>query len=180
MLIGYARTSTNDQTYGLDAQLEALEGLGCERVYREQVSSVDRDSRLQLKALLDFVREGDVVAVTKLDRLARSVGHLVEITGTMEGNGVALRVLDMGLDTGTSTGRLMLHLLGSIAQFEREGMIERQREGIARAKAAGKYRGRTRIVDAKAVRALKAEGLGASAIAKQLRIGRASVSCALA
>lgn len=118
--------------------------------------------------------------VTKLDRLARSVAHLVEITGTLEKKGVALRILDMGLDTGTSTGRLMLNLLGSIAQFEREVMLERQREGIQRAKAEGKYKGRGRTIDGEAVRALRAEGLGPSAIAKQLGIGRASVYRALA
>ena len=98
--------------------------------------------RPQLEAALDYLRDGDVLVITKLDRLARSVADLVAIGERLEAKGVALKVLDQAIDTSTPTGRLMFNMLGSIAQFERELMLERQREGIARAKAAGKYKGR--------------------------------------
>jgi DNA invertase Pin-like site-specific DNA recombinase len=142
MLIGYARTSTTEQKAGLAAQLRELDQANCEKVFREEVSSVDKDGREQLEAALDFIREGDNLVVTKLDRLARSIKHLIEITGRLEAKGATLRILGMGIDTATPNGRLMLNLLGSIAQFEREIMLERQREGIAKAKADGKYKGR--------------------------------------
>ena len=98
--------------------------------------------RRALSEVLEFLRAGDVLVVTKLDRLARSVAHLGELVSGLEARGIALRILGIGLDTGTPTGRLMLNLLGSIAQFEREIMLERQREGIAKAKAEHKYKGR--------------------------------------
>jgi DNA invertase Pin-like site-specific DNA recombinase len=142
MQIGYARTSTTEQKAGLAAQLRELDQANCEKVYQEEVSSVDKDGREQLAAALDFIREGDILVVTKLDRLARSIKHLIEITERLEAKGATLRILGMGIDTATPNGRLMLNLLGSIAQFEREIMLERQREGIAKAKADGKYRGR--------------------------------------
>ena len=141
MLIGYARTSTLDQVAGLDAQLRDLGGAGCDRIFQEQVSSMAK--RDQLDAALDFIREGDVLIVTKLDRLARSIADLVRIVGTIERKKASLRVLAMGLDTSTATGRLILNVIGSIGQFEREMMLERQREGIAKAKGEGKYRGRS-------------------------------------
>lgn len=140
MLIGYARTSTLEQIAGLEAQIEALKGLGCGRVYEEQTSSVA--VREALRGAIDYAREGDTLVVTKLDRLARSVRHLGEIVEELEGKGVALRILDLGLDTSTATGKLMLNVLGAVAQFERETMLERQREGIAKAKKEGKYKGR--------------------------------------
>ncbi|TGD42242.1 recombinase family protein [Pseudotabrizicola sediminis] len=140
MLIGYARTSTLDQKAGLEAQIEALKALSCERLYSEQVSSVAvRDA---LREALAFCREGDTLVVTKLDRLARSVRHLGDIVEDLERRKVGLRVLDLGLDTGNATGKLMLNVLGSVAQFEREMMLERQKEGIAKAKREGKYHGR--------------------------------------
>lgn len=177
MIIGYARTSTLDQTAGLEAQKRDLAAAGCEKVFVEQVSSVDVTAREQLAQALDYIREGDTLVVTKLDRLARSVAHLVELLAEVEKKGASLRILDMGIDTGTPNGRLMLNLLGSIAQFEREIMLERQREGIAKAKAAGKYKGRKPTAKAKAkeVLELHAEGVGGTEIAKRLGIGRASV-----
>lgn len=180
MLIGYARTSTVEQKAGFEAQLRELRHAACEKIFQEQVSSVQE--RGQLKAALEFIREGDTLVVTRLDRLARSTAHLVEITQALTRKKADLRVLDMGMDTGTPTGRLMLNLLGSIAQFEREIMLERQREGIARAKGQGKYKGRTPTARAKAseVRALRDQGLGATAIARELNIGRASVYRVLA
>ncbi len=177
MLIGYARTSTLDQTAGLDAQQRDLAAAGCERVYVEQVSSVDVGERQELARALDNLRPGDAIVVTKLDRLARSMAHLMGLLGTIEAKGATLRILSMNLDTGTPTGRLMLNVLGSVAQFEREIMLERQREGIAKAKAAGKYKGRAPTARAKEaeVLALAAQEMSLSEIARRLGIGKASV-----
>ncbi|GGF33673.1 integrase [Aliidongia dinghuensis] len=147
------------------------------RLFREQVSSVDVKQRDQLAAALDFVREGDTLVVTKLDRLARSVAHLLDIVESLRAKNAALRILNLGIDTGTATGKAMLTVLGGIAEFEREIMLERQREGIAKAKAEGKYKGRKPTARAKAdeVRELHAAGVGATEIAAKLGIGRASV-----
>ena len=177
MLVGYARTSTLDQKAGLEAQQRDLTASGCERIFTEQVSSVDAVRREQLLEALSFVRHGDTFIVTKLDRLARSVAHLMEILGQLEAKGVALRILSMGMDTNTPTGKLMLTILGGVAQFEREVMLERQREGIAKAKAEGKYKGRAPTARAKADEVLRLHkaGVGATEISKQLGIGRASV-----
>jgi DNA invertase Pin-like site-specific DNA recombinase len=177
MIVGYARTSTLDQTAGLEAQQRNLTKAGCEKVFVEQVSSVDVKAREKLAEALEFIRDGDTIVVTKLDRMARSVAHLLEILEAIEAKGASLRILDMAIDTSTPNGRLMLNILGSVAQFEREIMLERQREGIAKAKAAGKYKGRAPTAKAKTAKvlALHAEGVGATAIAKQLEIGRASV-----
>jgi len=174
-VIGYARTSTLHQDAGLDAQLRQLQALGCDKIFSEQVSSVA--DRTRLATALEYVREGDIFVVTKLDRLARSVAHLVEIVGALERKGVALKILDLGMDTSTPTGRLMLTVIGAIAQFEREIMIERQREGIAAAKADGKYKGRAPTARRKAeqIRDLAAEGLGKAEIARRLGVGERSV-----
>ncbi|MGY0788053.1 recombinase family protein [Azospirillum argentinense] len=177
MLIGYARTSTLDQKAGIEAQARDLKAAGCERLFQEQVSSVDVANREQLVLALEFVREGDTLVVTKLDRLARSVAHLMSILEALKAKGASLRILNLGLDTSTPTGKLMLTMLGGVAEFEREIMLERQREGIAKAKAEGKYKGRKPTAQAKAdeVKTLRAQGIGASEIAKRLGIGRASV-----
>lgn len=177
MLIGYARTSTLDQKAGYEAQERELSAAGCEKVFAEQVSSVDVAERTKLAAALDFIREGDVLVVTKLDRLARSVHHLFDILKVLTGKKASLRILGLGIDTATPTGKLMLTVLGGIAEFEREIMLERQREGIAKAKAAGKYKGRKPTARAQAEKVLRLhqEGAGAAAIVRQLGIGRASV-----
>ena len=139
-----------------------LKAAGCEKIPREQVSSVDVAKRIRLEEALEHIRKGDTLVVTKLDRLARSVHHLFEITETLAEKGAALRILDLGIDTSKPTGKLVLTVLGGIAEFEREIMLERQREGIAKAKAAGKYKGRKPTARAKAdeVKALKAQGAG--------------------
>lgn len=175
-IVGYARTSTTDQKAGLEAQLRDLSTAGASRIFQEELSSV-ATKRPELERALDYVREGDTLIVTKLDRLARSVADLVAITESLRKKGVALHILSMNLDTATPTGKLMLNLLGSIAEFERELMLERQREGIAKAKAEGKYKGRAPTARAKAedVLRLKAGGMTADAIATKLGIGRASV-----
>jgi DNA invertase Pin-like site-specific DNA recombinase len=177
MIVGYARTSTVEQEAGFDAQLRDLNAAGVEKLFSEQVSSVAQ--RPQLLAALDFVREGDIFIVTRLDRLARSVGNLVDIVRKLEEKKVALKILQLNLDTSTPTGKLMLNLMGSIAQFERELMLERQREGIAKAKAAGKYRGRQAKIDTVRIREMVANGIPKAKIAKQLGISRDSVYRAL-
>jgi DNA invertase Pin-like site-specific DNA recombinase len=182
MIVGYARTSTVDQTAGLEAQKRDLTAAGCERVFVEQVSSVDVVARLQLSEVLEFIRDGDVLTVTKLDRLARSVSHLLEILERLTAKGASLRILAMGIDTSTPTGKLMLTLLAGVAEFERAIMLERQREGIAKAKAEGKYKGRkpTAMNQKDEIKRLNAGGMGATEIATKLGIGRASVYRALA
>lgn len=176
MIIGYARTSTTDQKAGLEAQERDLLAAGCERLFIEQVSSVDMVAREQLATALDFVRDGDVLVVTKLDRLARSVSHLLDVSARLKAKGAALRILDLAIDTSTATGELLLTMVGAIAQFERAIMLERQREGIAKAKAEGKYRGRKPTAQAKgaAARELAADGVRPDEIAKRLGISRAS------
>ena len=167
------------QVAGLEAQERELRAAGCDKIFREQVSSVAE--RQQLEAALDYVREGDSFTVTKLDRLARSVGDLLAIVARLEAKGVSLRVLSMSgnqaLDTGTSTGRLMLSVIGAVGQAEREAMLERQREGIAKAKREGRYKGRvpTARRQAAEIIRLKEAGVRPSEIASRLGIGRASV-----
>ena len=175
MRIGYARTSTTDQQAGFEAQVHDLEALGCEKVYQEQASSVG--ARDELAVALDFVREGDTLVVTKLDRLARSTRHLYDIVDCLREKGSHLQILDLGIDTATPTGELVLTVIGGIAQFERQMMLERQREGIAKAKAAGKYKGRKPTARAKTQEVLDMTSMGvkATAIARELGIGRASV-----
>ena len=177
MIVGYGRTSTLDQTAGLEAQERDLLAAGCEKLFLEQVSSVDVANRIKLTEAMEFARDGDTLMVTKLDRLARSVAHLMEILAILKERGVALRILDLGLDTGTLNGKLMMTILGGVADFERGIMLERQREGIAKAKAEGRYKGRKPTAMAKAdeVMRMHGEGVGATEIAKRCGIGRASV-----
>jgi len=175
MLVGYARTSTSDQTAGLEAQLAELGKLNVERIFSEMASAVGE--RKALEEALDFCREGDAFAVTKLDRLARSVMHLSQIVDRLQRKKVALRILNLNLDTTTPTGALMINLLGSIAAFEREIMLERQRDGIAAAKKQGKYKGRAPTARRKAPQVLQllAEGHSITEVARRLGISRASL-----
>ena len=178
-MIGYARTSTMEQNAGLEGQVRDLNAAGCDKVFSEQVSSAA--PRPKLDRALEALRTGDVLIVTKLDRLARSMRNLLELVDTIRGAGASLRILAMNLDTGTPTGKLMLNVLGSVAEFERAMMLERQREGIAKAKSEGKYIGRkpTALAKAGEVKALAAKGVRAVDIAKRLGICRASVYRAL-
>jgi DNA invertase Pin-like site-specific DNA recombinase len=175
MLIGYARTSTLDQEAGFEAQIRDLQAVGCDKLFREQVSSVA--SRPQLEAALEWAREGDTLVVTKLDRLARNVSHLGRIVEQLQAKGVALRILNLGVDTGTPTGKLMLHMMGAVAQFEREMMLERQREGIAKAKGEGMYKGRKPTARARSadVLVLASQGLSVAKIATEVGISGSSV-----
>lgn len=178
MLIGYARTSTFDQKAGLDGQMKQLLATGCNKVFSEQVSSVAE--REQLNLALDFARESDVFVVIRLDRLARSTSDLLSIIEKLEAKKVGLRVLDFGgteMDTQSPTGKLVLTMFGALAQFERELMLVRQREGIERAKAAGKYRGRVPTARRRLpeMKELAEQGLSPPEIAKRLNCSRASV-----
>ena len=176
MIIGIARTSTLEQVAGLEAQVKELKSYGCEKIYQEQVSSVAE--REQLNLALSSLRSGDKLVVTKLDRLARSVKHLGEIVETINNAEASLVILDMGgsaIDTSNPTGKLILNVMSSVAQFEREMMLERQREGIAKAKAAGRYKGRQASIDGDRILELQAKGLSATEIAKFMSISRASV-----
>jgi DNA invertase Pin-like site-specific DNA recombinase len=170
MRIGYARTSTDDQKAGLEAQKRDLEAAGCKRVYSEHASSVGE--RPKFDKALDFLDEGDLLVVTKLDRLARSVRGMFEILDQIEKRKAGLVILGMNLDTTTATGRLMLNVLGSVAEFERDMMLERQKEGIAKAKAEGRFMGKRPSAFAKAdeIRALAAKGLKPMAISRELGI----------
>ncbi|WP_085812553.1 recombinase family protein [Geoanaerobacter pelophilus] len=173
-IVGYARVSSTDQK--LDVQLDQLKALGVDKVYAEKASGADAE-RVELAALLDYVREGDTVVACKLDRIARSTAHLLSIVEMLNKKGVALRVLNIDLDTSTPTGKLMLTMLGAIATFEREMMLERQADGIAKAKEAGKYLGRKPTAKAKSaeVVALLGQGKTKEAVATELGIGVASV-----
>ena len=182
ILIGYARTSTAEQEAGLEAQIRELTDLGCTEVFSERASSIAK--RPELEAALRYVRNGDTLVVTKVDRLARSTSNLWELVKTLEAKGVALRVLSLGgetVDTRSATGKLILTIFAGFAQFEREMMLERQREGIAKAKSEGRYLGRKPTARAKAGNAvvLFKQGKNVSQIAEALGIGRGSVYRAL-
>lgn len=174
MIVGYARVSSTGQS--LDIQHEALLEAGCEKVFAEKVSGRSTKDRVELMQAMDFVREGDTLVVTRLDRLARSVGDLHQIIERLNQKKVAFRCLNQsGVDTDSSTGRLMLSILGAVAQFENDIRRERQSEGIAKAKAEGRYRGRPATIDPVRVKELHGSGLGPAAIAREMKIGRASV-----
>ncbi|USD35980.1 recombinase family protein [Ferrimonas sp. SCSIO 43195] len=171
-VIGYARVSTTGQS--LDAQLKAL--ADCDKVFQEKESGA-KDDRPQLQLMLEFVREGDHVRVTKLDRLARNTRHLLEIAEFLQAKGVSLQILNLGINTKTPTGKLMLTMVGAIATFERELMLERQAEGIALARLRGKYKGRkpTAMLKKKEVVPLLEQGIPKPEIARRVGISLSSV-----
>ena len=170
---GYARVSTLDQD--LTLQQTTLKAAGCSVIRAEKASGTRRDGRTELQVLLDFLQPGDVLVVTRIDRLARSLKDLQDIVHELKAKGVSLKATEQPIDTGTAAGKAFLDMLGVFAEFETNLRKERQMEGIAQAKANGVYKGRKPEIDAAAVKALKADGLGASEIAKRLGIGRASV-----
>lgn len=155
--------------------MEQFEAIGIEKIFKEQVSSVAK--RPALDNALEFCREGDILIVTKPDRLARSIHDLWTIVNRLEAKKVELRILDLNLDTSTSTGRLMLSMMGALAQFEREMLLERQREGIARAKAESKFKGRAATARSKQdeIQRLIKDEMKPIAIANELGISRACV-----
>ena len=170
---GYARVSTTDQD--LAVQRAALKAAGCDVIRSEKASGTRRDGRTELQTLLDFLRPGDRLVVTRIDRLARSMKDLQDIVHELKAKKVALRATEQPIDTGTSAGKAFLDMLGVFAEFETNLRRERQLEGIEAAKARGVYRGRKPTIDPAEVRKLVSEGVGASTIAKQLGIARASV-----
>ena len=173
-MVGYARVSSAGQS--LDVQLEQLTLAGCEEIFAEKRTATTTVSREQLDQALRFVRKGDILVVTRLDRLARSLTDLSRIIDDLGTRQVGFRCLQQGaVDTTKPEGRLMLGLLGCFAEFETAIRKERQREGIDKAMAEGRYRGRPATIDALEIDRLRSEGLGATAISKQMNIGRASV-----
>lgn len=176
-IIGYARVSTTDQN--CEIQEDALRQAGCTIIRSEKVSGTSRKGRGELETVLDFIREGDTLVVTRIDRLARSLFDLESIVRQIEDKGAHLKALEQPVDTHSASGRAFLQMLGVFAQFESSIRKERQREGIAKAKAEGKYRGRKPSVDRERVQALHAQGVRPSVIAKQLGVGRTSVYRAL-
>ena len=178
-IYGYARTSTVEQVAGLADQVEKLKKAGCtdQTIYREQISSVKMADRVEFAKVLISLCKGDVLVFTSLSRVARSMVHMIEIEAAVAAAGASIRILDMNVDTSTAQGRLTFNLFGSIAQFERENMLERQRVGIAAAKASGKYSGRAPTAQAKShkVLQLNSKGLTKLEIAAACEIGVASV-----
>jgi len=171
---GYARVSTTDQD--LTVQREALERAGCEIIREEKVSGTSRQGREELKTLLEFLREGDTLIVTRLDRLARSMDDLSSIGRELQDKGVALKATEQPVDTSNAAGKAFFQMLGVYAEFETNLRKERQLEGIAKAKAAGVYRGRKASINVDEVKRLREEeGLGATEIANRMGIARTSV-----
>jgi len=171
--IGYARVSTVDQDTAV--QVAALRAAGCDVIREEKASGTTTTGRAELATVLDFLRPGDVLVVTRIDRLARSIGDLQTIVATIKANGASLECTEQPVNTGTAAGKCFLDMLGVFAEFETNLRRERQLEGIAKAKAEGVYAGRKPTIDADRVRQLAGEGVGGTAIAKQLGISRASV-----
>lgn len=171
--IGYARVSTEDQDCSI--QEEALRNAGATIIRSERKSGTTTSGRTELATVLDFLREGDTLLVTRIDRLARSLMDLEGIVAQLREKGAHLRATDQSIDTSSPAGRAFLQMLGVFAEFETAIRRERQLEGIAKAKAAGVYRGRKPSVPVEDVKRLRGEGVGAAQIAKQLGIARSSV-----
>jgi DNA invertase Pin-like site-specific DNA recombinase len=177
MKYGYARVSSASQS--LTIQVDELTAAGCENIRKEKVSGTSIQGREELTTLLDFLREGDELVITRIDRLARSVRDLQNIVYELDMKGVSLSATQQPIDTKTSAGKCFLDMLGVFGEFETNLRKERQMEGIAKAKERGVYKGRKPSVDGEKVKALHSGGMGASAISKELGISRASVYRAL-
>jgi DNA invertase Pin-like site-specific DNA recombinase len=175
---GYARISSSGQDLSL--QIDALEKYGCDTIRKETISGTSIKGRDELNILLEFLREGDQLVVTRIDRLARSIRDLQNIVHKLKEKGVALKATEQPIDTSTSAGKAFLDMLGVFAEFETNLRKERQTEGIQSAKARGVYKGRKPSIDKSKVVEMKEQGMGASVIAKELGIGRASVYRCLA
>jgi DNA invertase Pin-like site-specific DNA recombinase len=173
MRYGYARVSTREQD--LSIQETALKAAGCEMIRAEKASGTRLEDRTELNLLLQFVREGDELVITRIDRLARSIGDLQDIVRKLRTKGVALRATEQPIDTATAAGKCFLDMLGVFAEFETNLRRERQLEGIAKAKAAGAYKGRKPSVPVDEVKQLKAAGRSPTEIAEELAISRMSV-----
>ncbi len=172
-LVGYARVSSTDQN--VDVQEAALRAAGCEEIFSETKSGTSTSGRDELQRMLRFIRKGDVLLVTRIDRLARSLGDLQDILRAIREKGAELKATEQPIDTSSAAGKAFLDMLGVFAEFETNLRKERQLEGIARAKKMGVYKGRKPTINVEEVRFLAKKGLGATEIAAELRIGRASV-----
>lgn len=172
-LIGYARVSTTDQN--LEIQLEALHESGAEKVFAEKITGTTTKGREQLQALLEFVREGDTVIVTRIDRLARSIGDLQDIVRLLKAKGVDLKATEQPIDTSTAAGKAFLDMLGVFSEFETNLRKERQLEGIKAAKEKGVYTGGKKIIDRQKIKQMHGEGVRITEIAKALGVSRMSV-----
>lgn len=176
MIVGYARVSSEGQS--LEQQDQKLRSYGCNKLFSEKVSGAT-SNRSQMKAAIDFVREGDKFVVTRLDRLARSVGDLANIAKALELKGVDLVVLDQEIDTSTPTGKLMFNMIGAFAEFERDLIRERCKEGIDRAIAKGIKFGRKPTLSTSQLKSLQTEfmaaEIGKSELAKKYGLSRASL-----
>ena len=177
MKYGYARVSSSGQD--LTVQLDALKSAGCETIRQEKVSGTSTQGRDELNTLLEFMREGDELVITRIDRLDRSVRDLQNIVYDLNKRGINISATEQPIDTKTSVGKCFLDMLSVFSEFETNLRKERQMEGIEKAKEKGVYKGRKPSIDVNAVKELKEKGMGASAIAKELGIGRASVYRAL-
>jgi DNA invertase Pin-like site-specific DNA recombinase len=176
-IIGYARVSTADQDCSI--QEAALRTAGATIVRSEKRSGTALKGRAELETILDFLQAGDTLMVTRIDRLARSVADLERIVAAVREKGAFLQATEQPIDTSSPAGTAFLQMLGVFAQFETALRRERQMEGITKAKAEGRYKGRPATVDAGKVRELHADGVSPSEIARRLAIGRASVYRAL-
>ncbi|WP_417581361.1 recombinase family protein [Pelagibacterium sp.] len=173
MKIGYARVSSTGQNEA--AQVDILTRNGAEEMFIDKASGTSRDGRPKLAEAIRFARKGDAIVVTRLDRLARSVGDLQAIAQELEGKGVDLIVTEQQIDTSTATGKLLFNMLGAIAEFETDLRKERQLEGIAKAKAEGRYKGRPASVDGDAIRAALAAGDKPAVVARRFNVARSTV-----
>lgn len=172
-LIGYARVSTEDQD--IQVQVAALKAAGCDVVREEKASGTSTSGRPELATVLTFLRPGDALMVTRIDRLARSLSDLQVIVRTIRDKGAALKCTEQPVDTATAAGKAFFDMLRVFAEFETNLRRERQLQGISAAKAKGVYTGRKRSIEADRVQELASAGMGATAIAKELKISRASV-----
>ena len=174
-IIGYGRVSSVGQS--LDVQIDKLNDFGCTKLFQEKQSGTS-SARPKLKSCLEYVREGDTLVVTRLDRLARSTLHLCEIAETLKTKGVNLKVLDQSIDTSDATGRLLFNMLGAIAQFETEIRAERQLDGINKAKAKGVQFGKKKSLSTTQIKELKKKrkaGVLIKDLMKEYSLSKASV-----
>lgn len=176
MLVGYARVSTDDQK--LDLQIDALKDVGCERIFSDKISGAKAD-RPGLKQALDFVRKGDTLVVWKLDRLGRSLKHLIDTVNELNDRGVGFKSLQEGMDTSTPGGKLIFHVFGALAEFEREIIRERTQAGLKAARARGRLGGRPRVMDAAKLKIastlMRDQTMSISQICKQIGVSRATL-----
>lgn len=173
MMYGYARASTHDQNVSI--QEAALRSAGCTLVRSEKVSGTSLEGRAELATLMAFLRAGDTLCVTRIDRLARSMRDLQNIVHDLKAKGVHLKATEQPIDTSTAAGKAFLDMLGVFAEFETNLRKERQLEGIAAAKVAGVYKGRPISIEGDRVRTLRSEGRRPADIARDLGIARSSV-----